>query len=100
MKGMALHERLKEKDAWDIDFCVRNYPGGFDALVATFRPHLQQPLVREGLAKMAEKFSSPEHSGPVFVADFEELVDPEDRALHQRDAFERVNFLLQQLGIA
>ena len=33
MKGMAMHDRLKEKDAWDIYYCVRRYPGGVDALV-------------------------------------------------------------------
>jgi hypothetical protein len=27
MKGMALATRLKEKDAWDIYYCVRWYPG-------------------------------------------------------------------------
>ena len=31
MKGMALEDRLKEKDAWDIYYCVLNYPGGLDA---------------------------------------------------------------------
>ncbi|MBI4494590.1 MAG: hypothetical protein HY690_17570 [Chloroflexi bacterium] len=56
-------------------------------------------MVREGLAKIAEGFASPEHSGPVFVADFEEFVDPEDRALRQRDANERVNDVLERLGI-
>jgi len=28
MKGMALHERLKKKNAWDIYFVVTNYRGG------------------------------------------------------------------------
>ena len=29
-----------------------------------FRPHLQNRLVKEGLAKIKEKFASPEHVGP------------------------------------
>ena len=33
MKGMALDDRLKEKDAWDIYYCLLAYPGGIDALV-------------------------------------------------------------------
>jgi hypothetical protein len=99
MKGMALHDRLKEKDAWDVYFCVRNYPGGVEALVKEFRPDVGHGLVKEGLLKIGEKFESPEHTGPKFVADFEEITDREERELLQRDAFERVNFLLEELGI-
>jgi hypothetical protein len=100
MKGIALAERLKEKDAWDVVFCFQHYPGGVDALIQEFRPHLTQGLVQEGLKNLAEKFASPNHVGPKFVADFEELTDPEARALVQRDAYERVQYLLQGLGIA
>jgi hypothetical protein len=99
MKGIALAERLKEKDAWDVVFCLQHYPGGVDALIQEFRPHLAHSLVQEGLKSLAEKFSSPNHVGPKFVADFEELTDPEARALVQRDAYERVQYLLQGLGI-
>lgn len=99
MKGMALHDRLKEKDAWDVYFCVRNYPGGVEALVREFRPHIGHGLVKEGLLKIKEKFASPEHTGPKFVADFEEITDREEREMLQRDAFERVNFLLEKVGI-
>ena len=27
MKGMAMASRLKEKDSWDVYYCMRNYPG-------------------------------------------------------------------------
>jgi hypothetical protein len=99
-KGMALHDRLKPKDAWDIYFCVTNYPGGLDALVREFRPHLAHGLVAEGLRKIREKFLSPIHIGPKSVADFEEVTDREARDLRQRDAFERVDLLLGRLGVA
>ena len=99
MKGMALYDRLKEKDAWDVYFCVRNCPGGVEALVKELRPHIGHGLVKEGLLKIGEKFASPEHTGPKFVADFEEITDREERELLQRDAFECVNFLLEELGI-
>jgi hypothetical protein len=49
MKGMALDDRLKEKDAWDIYYCLLAYPGGIGALVEEFRPHLSHGLVQEGL---------------------------------------------------
>jgi len=97
MKGMALDERLKEKDAWDIYFCVRSYPGGIDTLVEEFRPHLSHGLVQEGLAKIGKHFASIVSIGPRFVADFEAAEDPEERERIIRDAFERVSALLEKL---
>ena len=97
MKAMALASRLMEKDAWDIYYCIRNYPGGIERLAKEFRPLLKNKLAQEALANIAEKFASPEHVGPKHVADFEEITDPEARALRQRDAFERVNAFLAQL---
>ena len=100
MKGMALATRLKEKDAWDIYYCVRWYPGEPEALVDVCRAHIENGLVREGFKNIAEKFASPDHNGPTFVADFEELSDSEARAITKRDAYERVLYLLQGLGLS
>jgi hypothetical protein len=100
MKGMALEDRLKEKDAWDIYFCLLAYPGGIDALVEEFRPHLAHGLVQEGLTKIAKHFFSIEAIGPKFVADFEEADDPEEVERIVRDAYERINAFLSRLGFA
>jgi hypothetical protein len=99
MKGMALHDRLKEKDAWDIYFTLMNYPGGLDALAQEIRPHLNHGLVQEGLRKIAGKFASPDHMGPKFVVDFEDIQDQNERAIRMRDAYERVSHLLRALGL-
>jgi hypothetical protein len=99
MKGMALHDRLKEKDSYDIYFCIRYFPGGIDALAELFKPHLSHKLVKEGLLKIQKKFKSPEHLGPNHVADFNEVRDPEERERLKRDVFERVNALMEKLGI-
>ena len=97
MKGMALYDRLKEKDAYDIYFCIKNYPGGPAALVEEFRPHLSHGLVKEALGKIAEKFATHEHVGPVQVADFMLLDDSEEREQVRRDAFELVDYLVRNL---
>jgi hypothetical protein len=97
MKAMALAGRLMEKDSWDIYYCIRYYPGGLDRLVDEFRPHLNHGLVQEALAKISEKFASPQHVGPTHVADFEDLSDPGERAQIQRDAFEHVQELIARL---
>lgn len=99
MKGMALEDRRKAKDAYDIYFVLQNYPGGVDEVVKAFRPHLKLALVQEGLKKLAGKFASLDHVGPRDVAGFEETLDVEERTIRQRDAFEKVSYLLKQLGI-
>lgn len=99
MKGMALDDRLKEKDAWDIYYCLLAYPGGIDALVEEFRPHLSHGLVQEGLVKIAKHFSSLKALGPKFVADFEDAYDLEEVERVTRDAFERIKAFLNRLGI-
>ncbi len=99
MKGMALADRMKEKDPYDIYFVLKNYPGGLDALIDEFRPHIHHGLVREGLENIAMKFESPDHMGPESIADFEEETDLDERSLIKRDAYERVTYLLKGLDI-
>jgi hypothetical protein len=99
MKGMALADRMKEKDSYDIYFCLTHHPQGLDDLISEFKPHIQNKLILEGLRKIADKFASPEYMGPTHVADFEEITDEEERDRIKRDAFERVRYLLEHLGI-
>jgi hypothetical protein len=97
MKAMAMAGRLMEKDAWDIYYCIRYYPGGINRLVEEFQPYLENRLVQEALSKIAEKFASPDHVGPNHVVDFDAITDPEQRARLQLDAYERVNALISRL---
>ena len=99
MKAQALNGRLKEKDAYDIYYCLRHYPVGTQGLVDAFKSFPSNKLIHEGLKILKEKFSSPEHIGPVFVADFLGETDREARELIQRDAYERVTALLESLNI-
>jgi hypothetical protein len=99
MKGMALWERMKEKDAYDIYYCCRNYPGGLTALVEVIKPLAENKLAREGLGKIKTKFAVVDGIGPTWVVDFLEIADREERARVQREAFELVNALTEKLGI-
>jgi len=92
------HKRITD-DAYDIYYCLKQYEDRLDELVDEFRPHLENGLIQEGLHKLAKNFETEEHTGPKFVADFEEITDEEDRAQIQRDAFERTNYLLRELGV-
>lgn len=98
-KGMALWDRLKEKDAFDIYFCCRYFPGSVEALSEVIKPIINNRLVQEGLGKIKAKFNEVNALGPVAVADFLELQNQEERERIQREAFEFVNRLLELLKI-
>lgn len=58
MKGYALRNRDKRKDAYDIYFAIRHYTGGPESLADSCRPLLDDPIAREGYTCIAEKFAS------------------------------------------
>jgi hypothetical protein len=98
-KGMALWGRIKEKDAFDIYYCCRYYPGGIPALVRDIKPLMNNKLAREGLGKIMDRFRHIDALGPTGVAVFLELEDPEERLRVRREAFELVHRLMTELGI-
>ena len=98
MKAVALERRSvpkKSKDAYDIVYCLRNYPGGEVAIAEGFAAVSASPLVRSGIALLEELFASTDAVGPVAYA--EDAPDDDDAALMRREAFERVNELLLRL---
>ncbi len=99
MKGMALYDRLKEKDAWDIYFCIQHFPGGIPALAEQIRQLRPDRLVEEGLARIRSKFIDINAIGPRHVVAFEEINDLDEAARLRRDAFERVTTLLDLLEV-
>jgi hypothetical protein len=98
MKGICLHERKKEKDAYDVYFTLREYPGGPAALAEAFAGVLAHPLISEGLKKLRSKFSTVEDVGPVWAGQVEEEQGG-NAEVAQRDAFERAGRLLDNLNI-
>lgn len=102
MKGYALAGRLKQKDAYDVYYSVRNYPGGVDALAEHCRPVLAYKSGQEGYAHLNAKFDSPDGFGPTSVWQFVEGSDAaEDRLADEwrQDAFGQVDALLRALGL-
>jgi len=98
MKGMAIWDRYKEKDAYDIYFTILHYPGGIGALTGIFEPYRTNALVKEGLEKIRSKFKDID-SGPIWVVNFLEIDDDEEKERVQRDVYERVNAWLNALNI-
>ncbi|RJP32848.1 MAG: hypothetical protein C4536_05445 [Actinobacteria bacterium] len=99
MKGMAIWDRYDEKDSYDICYTIRNYPGGLYEFAGVLKPHLGNRLVLEGLQKIRAKFKEIDGLGPAAYADFLLATDSGERQLLIRDAYERVNSLLDELGV-
>jgi hypothetical protein len=70
MKGHALQNRMKQKDAYDIYYCVRNYPGGPGALAEACRPLLDHESAVRGYNFIVEKFDRADGYGPDRVRRF------------------------------
>ena len=99
MKGMVMNERMKEKDAYDIYYCVEHFPGGVESLALEFKTFRKNKLVLEGLGKIRTKFASVEHIGPRWVADFLEVTEKEDRDIIVRRVYEKINELFDLMRI-
>jgi hypothetical protein len=102
MKGYALVQRDKKKDAYDIYFSVRNCPGGLGELVDECRLLLDDPVAREGFSSIAAKFDRADGFGPTTVRMFlEGTAMPEGMTPDQvqEDAFRQVRALMQGLGL-
>lgn len=102
MKGHALAGRYKQKDAYDIYYCVRNYPGGIEALAEECRPLLAHASGERGYRFIADKFDAFDGYGPTcvrrFVEDTQALGErtPEQ---WQQDAFGQVDALMRALAL-
>ena len=94
MKAMAMRDRLKQKDPYDIYYCLRYFPEGMDNIVASMQLLKNNKLIGEALDILAEKFNSPDHVGPTHVVEFLELSDPDEVDRVKRDAYERIAYLI------
>ena len=102
MKGYAVRNRLKHKDAYDIYYCVRNFPGGLDSLVAATSPLLDVATAKNGYLGISEKFRHVDDFGPTSVrrfVDTSELLGVRTADQWQQDAFGQVSAWLAALGL-
>ncbi len=102
MKGHALNGRLKQKDAYDVYYCVRNYPGGIDALADACRPILDTESGKAGFGFINEKFNELDGFGPTCVRNFVKnthVLAGRTPEQWQRDAFGQVEALMRSLRL-
>lgn len=102
MKGYAVNGRYKQKDAYDIYYCVRNYADGPEALAQACRPLLAHARGLAGYRFILDKFDTVDGFGPTCVRRFfEETAVLGDRSPEQwqQDAFGQVDAWLRALGL-
>ena len=108
LKAMAVAQRLKQKDAYDLIYCIEHSPGGLDAVCESLRGALagkHGTVVEETLQILEKHFVSDGETeghlkdGPVAVATFElDAGEPrEARVLRQRQVADLVELLLGQI---
>ncbi len=103
MKGFALDGRMKDKDAYDIYYCVRNYQGGIDALVTDCKPLLDDEEAVRAFKLIAGKFAGRDFHGPESVARFADeggILDGRTKDQWQTDAYGQIDAWLKGLGFA
>jgi len=97
-KGLALGNRLLEKDSYDLYALIANYENGPVDVAAQVRPFINEPLFKESLEHILRWFKDIGSAGPVAVANFfpNEVGAARERIV--RDAFQNVNRFLRELG--
>jgi hypothetical protein len=101
MKGYALTKRDKPKDAYDIYYVIKYYPGGIEELAELCKLLIIQNAARVGYLGIASKFKNLDDFGPQTVVEFlsETLGTREGRDFLQRDVYAQVNAWLKILEI-
>ena len=99
LKAFAIDRRDKEKDAYDLVFTMRNWPGASRAVAERIRPYLEDEIVQKAIDILGSKFRSAKDYGPQSVARFLDSGDPDEKAFHAEDAFQRVGSLLGALAL-
>ena len=102
MKGYAVHNRLKQKDAYDIYYCIRNYPDGIEALAKDCLPLLKLPSGATGYGFINEKFDAVDGFGPTCVKNFvqeSKILGDRTPDQWQQDAFGQVDAWLRAMRV-
>lgn len=87
LKGLALGNRYKEKDAYDIYALCRHYRAEVAETADILKPHIGLDGLKEGMNCIRDKFTSVEDAGPIWVAKFFDAASAEDAARIAQDAF-------------
>ena len=109
LKAFAFDDRLEDKDAYDLLYCLENVPGGVATATQAFRDAVKRTshehTIRLALDILRQRFATDpdldgyRKDGPAAVAAFEheDLPDPDLRILRQRNVSTVIKRLLDDV---
>ncbi len=97
MKGIALGDRYKHKDAYDIVSVLDHYGNGVKEVAKEFKPFLNEPQIQESLKRIGNNFSNERSEGSLLYAGFLEPVDNNEREVFAQRGFMLVSEFLRSL---
>ena len=109
LKAFAFDDRLEDKDAYDLLYCLENGPGGVAAAAQAIRDAVKRTshgdTIRSALEILRQHFATDPDldghtkDGPVAVAAFErdDLPDPDWRTLRRRNVSTVIQNLLDNI---
>lgn len=100
MKGVAIGQRTKAKDYYDLYMIAKHLEGGATALGKRLAGLRNKKVILEAANDVRKYFDSPKGLGPTSVADFEKENDTDAREILQRDAFEVMKTVLAEIDNA
>ncbi len=96
MKGVAIGQRTKAKDYYDLYMIGKYLEGGPERLGTQLGSFNNNKVILEAIQNVRKYFDSPKGLGPTSVPDFLGETDPETREILQRDAFEVMQGVLSE----
>lgn len=97
MKAHALAGRDKPKDAYDICYCLEQFPGGMAKLAVEWKRRRKEKDVAKAIEILTAKFASVDAFGPQQLVEFHSSRDAETQAMQARRAYELVHAFLTLL---
>ncbi len=96
-KGIALGDRYKHKDAYDIVSVLDHYGNGVKEVADEFAPFLEESQIQESLTRLGKMFSNERSEGPLLYAEFLEPLDKEERDVFAQRGYRLVSEFLAKL---
>ena len=94
-KGIALGDRYKHKDAYDIVSVLDHYGNEVKEIADAFLQFLGESEIQESLERMGKMFSNERSEGPLLYADFLEPFNKEEREVFAQRAYMLVSEFLK-----